>query len=123
MGVDFAPSKGVFTPMSREKPIQLVKTYGERLPLAKIRQLPSKDCRIDTLRAEYAQLDRDYNALLSRYQKMCEVVKWEVAFWEQVLLEGKSEEGPTALRRRLSMLRGALAFRGVAEWAQKKQEK
>jgi hypothetical protein len=111
--------------MANEKPVTPVNYYGadrhERVN--KVTQLPTYEEQLKHYKAWIEQLIRDHDRVLSQYQRLRDVVKWEVEFWEQGLLEQKWTEGPTALRRRLSLLRGALAFRGVAEWAQKKQEK
>src|SRR5688572_4728597 len=101
-----------------EKPIIPVKDYGER---ERPGEPDSVAQMVEHHRAHSVQLQYNLDVALSRLQRLQDVVAWEIEFWEHGLIHGQWTEGPTALKRRLSMLRGALEFQGVAAWVDKKR--
>lgn len=101
-----------------EKPIIPVKDYGER---ERPREPESVAASVEHHKARNTQLQYNLDVALSRLQRLQDVVAWEVEFWEAGLLHGQWTEGPTALKRRLSMLRGALEFQGVASWVDRRR--
>ena len=108
--------------MPHEKPIIPMKVYGDRIPEPKVRRLPTVDEQLQTAKQKVAQLKYDLDLALDKIRRLREVVQWEVEFWREGLKNGTWEEGPTALRRRLSRLAGALEYHGIqggAGWVEK----
>lgn len=111
--------------MPREKPIVPIKSYGEQIPVPRIiLQLPTLDERLRESQARNSELKYELDCALDRIRRLREVVKWEVEFWQDGLKNGEWSEGPTALRRRMSRLAGALEYHGLpggAKWAEKER--
>lgn len=99
-----------------------MKSFGEQIRVPKVRRLPTREELLQSTQQENAHLKYDLDLALDRIRRLREVIKWECEFWQEGLKSGNWQEGPTALRRRLSRLAGALEYPGIqggANWIEK----
>jgi hypothetical protein len=104
----------------KEKAVIPIKSYPPQIPLPRVRALPTSDEQIRRLQAKVTELEYSLELAKDRVRRYREVVESEVKFWERGLLEGEWE-GYEATRRRLSRLKGALAYLGVRAWGKNEE--
>ena len=98
-----------------KSPIIPIKTYAPVTRASKISRLQTVDEQVRALAIELDRMKNDLGRAKDRIRRLREVVESEVAYWEKGLQSGEWE-GIEALRRRLSRLKGALLYPGLAGW-------
>lgn len=102
------------------KPVIPVKDYDKgRHAVPHLRSDATMEEQLAHYKARAEMLRHEVAVLTSRIERFEAVITDEVEFWENGFAKGWTE-GITALKRRLSMLRGALQFQGVASWAKQR---
>lgn len=79
----------------------------------KPRRIVPKDDKVRRLTLECDQLRRDLSRLSDRIRRLYEEVEWEAKWWQQGLDKGFQRESIDSVKRRISRLRGALAYLGI----------
>lgn len=97
----------------RKAAIIPVKTYAPVTPAARISELPTPEARARALEVRNDILSDELATAKDRLRRLREVVESEVQYWERGLQTGEWD-GIDAVRRRLSRLKGALLYPGIA---------
>jgi hypothetical protein len=95
--------------MSRRLPIQI----GPIPPQPKVTGIPTREDALYKAKRDIEHLLCEVSRLQSRIARLVDTIQWEIKDWNQAMYTGQRKETYESIKRRISGLKGAIAFEGV----------
>lgn len=103
-----------------KSPIIPIKTYAPAIGVTKVTELPTAEARAKALELKNEALLTELATAKDRLRRLREVVESEIIYWERGLQSGEWD-GIDAVKRRLSRLKGALLYPGLAGFGREEE--